>query len=204
MAISPTNKEFIIRVLADHTADTLAELDADLSPYEGDHVHVLENDVIYFIDNIGGELQRCPVVDPDGYITSPADLATETTLQKLLDCCEDSNPSREQQLVEGWPEPGETIFTCEVGKIEVVGLAPQGSSELDPVFDVYIIEYETDERYTVADRSFLFSVSFATYCTTINNRIDGLDSSALTIDTVVDGGDSTATSIGTRYRGNPY
>lgn len=84
MAIQPTNEEFIIRLLADFTADTLAELDADLSPYVGKYVHVLENDNIYKIENIGGTPTRCDAVDNTSYITSPADLATETTLSSLV------------------------------------------------------------------------------------------------------------------------
>lgn len=84
MAISPTNQEFIIRLLADFTADTLAELDADLATYVDQYVHVLENDKIYRIENIGGTPTRCEAADYNSYVTSPADLATETTLSSLV------------------------------------------------------------------------------------------------------------------------
>lgn len=84
MAINPTNQEFIIRLLADFTADTLAELDADLATYVDQYVHVLENDKIYRIENIGGTPTRCEAADYNSYVTSPNDMATETTQQQIL------------------------------------------------------------------------------------------------------------------------
>ena len=184
MAIKALNQRYIIRVIADYQADTLAELDADLATYVGHHVYVVDTDKVYLVDEITGTPTRCPVTDTNGYVLQ-----------------QDELESRETQILEAHPQTGEEVYYCEQGNREVIALAPARSEHTDYVFDMHITLYADSSRYEVTDMYFEMGGAFAYYCAELGTQLEGQDGDATSINTRVQGGDGDVTGIGNQYNG---